>query len=211
MLKLLGLGIILGSCLNKFPIILNIWRSRSTAGLSRTSVYGEISVYLTCALYGALEGYPISAYGENIALTVQSIAILLLIYTYAVVSRGEQVAAVAVAAAYGGAVVALLPPKHYPLLMATAWPVQVFSRGSQIVQTLQLKHTGTQSAITNAMNLAGSCIRIGTTIGEVGWDWAVLMSYALSVALNATQLLQFVMYRENTLRFWKSLQDKKER
>jgi mannose-P-dolichol utilization defect protein 1 len=210
LVKALGLLIILGSFLNKLPIILNIWRSRSTAGLSRASVYGEIAIYLTGALYGALEGYPISAYGENVALTVQSVVIMLLIYAYTVVSMGEQIAAAAVAAAYGAAVVALLPPSHYPLLMAAVWPVQVFSRGSQIVQTFRLKHTGTQSAVTNGMNLAGSCIRIGTTIGEVGWDWAVLMGYALSVALNGTQLMQYVVYRENTLQFWKSLKDKKE-
>lgn len=40
--KGLGIGIILGACLNKLPIIVNLMNSKSTAGLSRTSIYGEI-------------------------------------------------------------------------------------------------------------------------------------------------------------------------
>jgi mannose-P-dolichol utilization defect 1 len=210
LVKLLGLAIIVGSCLNKFPIILNIISTKSTIGLSRAAIYGEIVVYLNCALYGMLESYPMSAYGENVMLTIQSIGILLLIYRHTATSASEQVFAAAVSVAYVTAIITLIPPKYYYVLMASVWPVQVFSRGSQILQTFRLKHTGTQSAVTNGMNLAGSCIRILTTIKEVGWDWAVLMGYVLSVGLNGALLLQFVMYRDNTRQFWLSLKDKKQ-
>jgi mannose-P-dolichol utilization defect 1 len=209
MVKLLGLAIILGSCLNKFPIILNIINTRTTVGLSRAAVYGEIVVYLNCAIYGMLESYPMSAYGENIMLSIQSIAILLLIYRHTATPASEQVLAAAASVAYVTAIVTLIPPEYYYVLMASVWPVQVFSRGSQIIQTFRLKHTGAQSAVTNGMNLAGSCIRILTTIKEVGWDWAVLMGYVLSIGLNGALLLQFVLYRENTCKFWLSLKDKK--
>jgi len=42
--KGVGVGIIVLSCLNKAPIMRNILKSKSTAGLSRASVYGETIV-----------------------------------------------------------------------------------------------------------------------------------------------------------------------
>lgn len=211
--KGLGIGIILGSCLNKTPIMLNILDSKSTVGLSRTAVYGEAIVYLNCALYGLLESYPVSAYGENIAMTIQSILILILLWKYTddpPVSLRERVIACTLAALYVGAIVTLLPFHLYYLLMASIWPIQILSRGSQIRQTFRLRHTGAQSVITTSMNLFGSMVRIGTTIKEVGWDIAVLMGYFLSVALNSIMFAQYWMYRKNTESFLRQLKEKKQ-
>lgn len=40
--KGLGIAIILGACLNKAPVVINILNTKSTEGLSRISIYGEI-------------------------------------------------------------------------------------------------------------------------------------------------------------------------
>lgn len=42
--KSVGVAIIVLSCLNKAPVMRNILKSESTAGLSRASVYGETIV-----------------------------------------------------------------------------------------------------------------------------------------------------------------------
>ena len=59
--KALGMAIIFGSCLNKAPIVINMMKSQSAVGISRTSLYGEALVYANCVLYGILSGYPFTA------------------------------------------------------------------------------------------------------------------------------------------------------
>jgi hypothetical protein len=71
--KALGVAIILGSCINKVPLIMNITKSQSAAGISRNSLYGEALVYGCGVFYGLLHGYPFSSceyYSNNTTLTV---------------------------------------------------------------------------------------------------------------------------------------------
>jgi hypothetical protein len=88
--------------------------------------------------------------------------------------------------------------------------VLITSRGSQIIANQKQKQTGAQSLATTGMNLAGSLVRIATTIKEVGFDWHILRSYGVSVTLNVVLLMQIVGYRENTEKFLQSLKAKKE-
>jgi hypothetical protein len=60
------------------------------------------------------------------------------------------------------------------------------------------------------MSLAGSLIRVLTTIKEVGIDFAVLTGYGLGVLLNLILFLQFFAYRSNTKAFLKELKGKKQ-
>lgn len=59
--KALGVAIILGSCVNKVPLILNMQKSKSADGISRNSLYGEALVYAACVFYGLLHEYPFSS------------------------------------------------------------------------------------------------------------------------------------------------------
>jgi hypothetical protein len=98
-----------------------------------------------------------------------------------------------------------LPESQYYLLMTSIMPILLYSRGSQILQTYQCKHTGAQSIITTTMNLLGGLIRILTTIKEVGWDLNVLGMFGLSLGLNIVCFLQFFYYKENTEKFLQDL------
>lgn len=60
------------------------------------------------------------------------------------------------------------------------------------------------------MNLTGSLVRIATTIKEVGFDFHILRSYGVSVALNTVIFTQILMYKTNTERFLESLKEKKK-
>jgi len=208
--KGLGIAIILGACLNKAPVMLNIWNSKSTAGLSRGSIYGDIIVCANGAFYGLLEGHPLTAFGESIAMTIQSIMIMLLMWRFTdSIQSQEKAIVVAVAAAYIATVTSLPNDKHY-ILMTTVWPVYIYSRGSQIWETCRVKHSGAQSVLTTSLNLVGSLVRILTTIKEVGMDFAVLTGYILGVALNLTLLLLHFYYRKNTEKFLGELMSKKQ-
>lgn len=211
LVKFLGIGIILGACLNKFPMIYNICTFKSTQGLSSASLYADCLVVGNSSVYGILMNYPFTAYGEALALLVQSLAVVALqwIFAHPPVQAMEKAFAVAVAVAYVAGVSYALPEQHYYILMASMWPIQIYAKGAQIYESFRVQHTGAQAIITLLMNITGSAIRILTTLKEVGWDMAMLTGALLSVALNGILLLQYIAYRKNTKEFIRGLEKKK--
>jgi hypothetical protein len=211
--KGLGIAIIAGACFNKAPIMINILNSKSTAGLSRTALYGESICTANAAFYGMLEGHPLTAYGENGALLFQSMAIIFMMWHFTEtpkVSMQERVLAGGFAGVYVVAVTTMLTKDLHYLLMAAIWPVLLYARGSQIMETWQIQHTGANSILTTTLNLVGGMLRILTTIKEVGWDMAVLSGFILSASMNAVVFLQYFYYRSNTEKFMKELKEKKQ-
>lgn len=202
-IKGLGIAIILGSCLNKTPVMMNLYRSKSTSGMSLSSIYGEMIVYINAAFYGILSSHPITAYGENLALFLQSFIIVNLMWEYSqpVASLLERGIVNLVVALYIVFLLTILPPTYYYLLMTSIMPVLLYSRGTQILATYQYQHTGAQSVVTNTLNLVGGLVRILTTIKEVGYDLPILGSYSVSCTLNLIIFLQYFYYRKNTERF----------
>jgi mannose-P-dolichol utilization defect 1 len=206
--KGLGIGIILGSCLNKTPVIYNLYCAKSTSGISLNSVYGESLVYTNAAFYGMLSGYPFTAYGENLALFTQSFVIINLMWAYASppFSYTKRGMALMIFILYGAFLFTTLPQTYYYLLMTSIMPVLIYSRGSQILETYRCQHTGAQSVVTNTVNFLGVMVRILTTIKEVGYDIAMLGSIAVNCTLNLIILLQYFYYRKNTQQFLGDLQ-----
>ena len=208
--KGIGIAIILASCLNKAPIMRNILAARSVEGLSRFSFYGDALVYANGSFYGLLEGHPFTAFGENVALLIQTLLIVALVWRYSKVSAMEKGLVALFATCYVLGVNYVLPSHLHSLLMASITPVYLYARGLQIWETFRAQHTGAQSIVSIAMSLVGSIIRILTTLKEVGMDWAVLGNYSLGVVLNGTCFAQYYYYRRNTERFLQEQQSKKE-
>ncbi len=209
--KALGIAIIAGAFLNKVPIMLNIINSKSAEGLSRSSLYGDTVVIANGAFYGFLEGYPLTAYGENMALLLQTVVIILMIWHYdKTIGMQEHLLVTGVAAGYVVAVGQILPSEYHYILPASIWPILIFSRGTQIWETYTIKHTGSLSIITTSLNVAGSVARIFTTIAEVGWDMVMLSGFFLSSSLNIIMAVQYFLYKKNTEAFLKELRKKKE-
>jgi mannose-P-dolichol utilization defect protein 1 len=197
--KALGMAIILGSCLNKMPIMINMMNNKSAAGISRNSLYGEAIVYACGVFYGFLEGHPFTAYGENISLLIQNAVLVLMAWQFSTspVKIQEKGMVVAGFACYIILVLNFLPESSRYLLMSATWPVMLYARGSQVLETSGVKHTGNLSIVTTSMNLVGALIRIGTTLKETG-DTVVLSGYLLSLALSLAMFVQYWMYLENT-------------
>uniref|UniRef100_A0A7R9WVS7 Solute carrier family 66 member 3 n=1 Tax=Craspedostauros australis TaxID=1486917 RepID=A0A7R9WVS7_9STRA len=206
--KALGVAIILGSCLNKTPIMINVLNSKSAAGLSRNSLYGEVIVYANGAFYGFLEGHPFTAYGENGALLLQNIAIISLAWHFSKVGLQEQILSVVTFAIYSFITLFVMPDEYRSVLITSMWPVLLYARGSQILETFRDKQTGNLSIVTTGLNLVGSLVRIATTLQETG-DFTVMMSFVLSLALNFIMFVQYWMYLENTQKIAAEASDKK--
>lgn len=217
LVKGLGLLIIMGACFSKAPVVMNMIRSKSSTGISRGATYGDVLMCANGALYGLLEGFPFTAYGESIALTVQCTIIVIFVWIYAdsssKVSVFERCAIGISFLMYCIGIYYFLPKHLHYLLVASNWPVLIYSRALQIMENIKIQHTGSQSIVTDGISVVGGVIRIVTTIQEVGWDITVITGFGLSVFLNMTLVLQNVYYRKNTEKFLQSLQvgnDKKE-
>jgi mannose-P-dolichol utilization defect protein 1 len=211
-MKLLGMLIIVGSMLNKAPLFLNILKTKSVAGMSPPAVYSECLMYANAGFYSYLQGNPFTAYGETLLITFQSVIVILLMWKFKVqpkVSMQERMVVSALFAIYLS-VVFSLPTDQLYLLLSINMPVTFFSRGSQIYCYHSVKHTGSQSVITNIMNFTGSAIRVMTTINLVGFDIPMLAGYGISLLLNSIMIAQFVIYKENTATYFKELEAKKK-
>ena len=210
--KALGVAIILGSCLNKTPIMKNIWSSQSATGISRSSLYGEALVYANSAIYGLLEGHPFTAYGENGALLCQNAILIGMSWKFSTVaiSSLEKLSIVVVASIYLFVTTTLLPESLRYLLPASVGPILLYARGSQVVETFSVKHTGNLSVVTTSMNLAGGLARVGTTLKETG-DMTVLAVFLLSVGLNLIMFIQYWVYRSNTTKLAEEMKSKKKK
>lgn len=209
--KGLGIAIILGAFLNKAPVILNIMSSKSVAGLSKTGVYGDVLLCSNTAIYSFLKGFPITAYGENIALVLQSLVIVVMMWQLNHDTKAKEV--IMASTLFLGYLVCslfLLPEEYWYILMTSVLPVIILSRGSQIIETFRVKHTGAQSIITMTMNLAGGTIRILTTLNEIGWDMNVLNGYFLGFSTNFVMFSQYWYYKRNTETFLSELNEKKK-
>ncbi|PWN92232.1 hypothetical protein FA10DRAFT_259461 [Acaromyces ingoldii] len=81
--KGLGLGIILFGSILKLPQIVKIVRASSGRGISLAMYSLEVVAYTISLAYAYRRRLPFSTYGENASLTVQNMAITLLLLYYA--------------------------------------------------------------------------------------------------------------------------------
>lgn len=70
------------SCINKAPVISNMVKSQSAAGLSVTAAYGEVIMYSNAAFYNLLRGNAFTAYGETMMLVFQTLIIVALVFWF---------------------------------------------------------------------------------------------------------------------------------
>ena len=210
--KGIGIGIIIASCINKAPVIRNILKSKSVAGLSVGSAYGEVIMYSNAAFYNILRGNPFTAYGETFSVLIQQMVVVSLIWAYSKPNIKKDI----ILALFGYTlylvgvfqVLGTMYTDYIYILMVYNPVVLVSTRGAQIRTNYKNKQTGAQSIATTGMNLAGSLVRIATTIKEVGWDFHILRSYGTSITLNAILFTQ--IYKANTAKFLRELKEKKK-
>jgi len=209
--KAIGIAIICFASVNKAPVFFNILNTQSGAGISMGSVYAEMIMYSNAAFYGVLRGNPFTSYGENLIVTLQTLGVVMILWKYKKdpsISTLQRLMAMAVYAMYASAVFTFLTPEQYHYLHMCNWGALLYARGSQIVSTIFVQHTGNQSIWTILMNMSGSVVRIATTLKEVGWDFALLSGYLLSAGLNLVLVLQYFYFRKNTDEFLKTLKTK---
>lgn len=194
--KLLSYAIICGAVLVKVPQIINIIRSRSTAGLAASMYALENVGYLVTVLYNVRQGYAFSTYGETCFLMIQGIVLIALFGIFNN-RMSFSVGLYAFYAALAYYMWELAPVSQLPLLQTMTIPIFAASRLPQIFSNFSNKSTGVLSVITVSLNAAGSLARVFTTLTEVQ-DQVVLAGMLASATMNVIILVQVIMYWNNT-------------
>ncbi|KAG8834646.1 hypothetical protein FRC17_007948 [Serendipita sp. 399] len=202
--KGLGVAIVLGGAVMKIPQLLLILRARHARGLSLPAFALETLAYLITLVYAYRNSYPFSTYGENLFLTIQNVAITLLIIYYLPRTQSHlttkraksNMPSVLVA---GIATIAitytlLVIPMHLmQLLQLGTVPISLFSKIPQISENYRNKSTGQLSVFAVASQVFGCAARLFTTATEMG-DALVFAGFALAFVLNVALGLQIWMY-----------------
>ncbi|TFJ86370.1 hypothetical protein NSK_002578 [Nannochloropsis salina CCMP1776] len=194
----LSMGIIAGACFLKIPQLLTILKHQSVAGLSPLSIYAEITSGLGMVLYNLHANTPFLYYGETVAVLLQNLLLLLLLWRYASppTSLSDRLVPSAIVLALG--TVGWSLPEHKEWIVRATLPLVVAMRLPQILTNWSNRHTGQLAALTALMALAGSLARLFTTLKELGPKDPQLLVYALSFSLNAVVMAQIVWYRQAT-------------
>jgi hypothetical protein len=164
---------------------------------------GEAVVYANGSLYGYLLQYPFSSYGENVSLLCQNVVLIAMAWGFSAKTSTptmfqERLLVIGAFIWYVVAIVKYLPDEYRYILMSFTWPVMLYARGTQVLETYRVQQTGNLSIVTTSMNLFGSLIRIMTTLQETG-DLVVLGGYLLSGGLSLIMFVQYWWYWENTM------------
>ena len=190
--RLLGYLMTLGSLLLYSPMILQVVRSRSGAGLSATSWTMSAFGFAGALVYQASCGYPINTYGELIALTIQSVALLVLILAYDRKVQASTLTAGTVA--FGAAIFALItraPRALLRVLQAVSGSMLAVAILPQLYLNFQSRTCG-WSRISALLSTGGNSIRIYTTL-SITKDKLVLAGFIAGFTLNLVLLTQTIV------------------
>jgi len=192
--KVLGLGIVAGSSLVKFPQVMKIMFGGSAEGISFLSVFLELVAITFSGVYSYASGFPFSAYGESVFLAIQTALIAMLVLWF---SSGK-LKALVFTVLYAAAVYAAMDPKICPVSLlwygqAANIPMIILGKFIQILSNFRNGHTGQLSAITCFLLALGAIARIFTSIQETG-DQLVILTYICSSTVNSIIALQVIWY-----------------
>ncbi|KAF7315908.1 Mannose-P-dolichol utilization defect 1 protein-like protein [Mycena indigotica] len=195
--KGLGIGIVVGGSIMKVPQLLLIVKAKSARGLSLPAYLLETLSYAITLVYSHRNGFPFSTYGENLFLTLQNIAITLLIILYAPRSASSDKTPSAIMTFLALSVfflgTALAPPSILALLQLTTLPLSLFSKLPQIRQNYSAQSTGQLSAFAVISQVAGTAARLFTTATEVS-DPIIVAGFGLALVLNLILGAQLWMF-----------------
>uniref|UniRef100_A0A1B6FQ98 Mannose-P-dolichol utilization defect 1 protein homolog n=1 Tax=Cuerna arida TaxID=1464854 RepID=A0A1B6FQ98_9HEMI len=191
--KGLGLAIVAGSLMVKFPQIIKIWSNKSAAGLSFLSVLLDLYAVTTGVAYSYAKGFTFSAWGDSLFLLIQTlvIAVLVLHYNYStnLASAFLAVFSVTLYTLLSG----LTSIDFLWTLQAASVPIMFAGKMVQAYTNYSNGGTGQLSAMTCVMLLLGTTARIFTSVQETG-DTVIITIYALATLGNAILVGQFVYY-----------------
>lgn len=202
MIKLLGYGIIVAGSIVKLPQVLKIYKAKNGVGISLFGVILELMAITFNASYSLRNNFPLSAWGECIALGLETLMIAYMVLWYDGFKLSRPLSFLM---AYGGVLYCLTHPTM--LCNDALWYLQssvvylaVSGKLLQAYKNYKSQHTGQLSAISAWAIFAGSLARILTTIQETG-DLLTTITFICSSCANAIIATQVLWYWKSTQAF----------
>lgn len=206
--KLIGYAIIVGASAVKIPQVLKIFKAKSGAGITVVGVILELLAITFNSCYSIRNNFPFSAWGEAIFLAIETALIAFLVLWY----DGHKGKAISIMTIYSAIVYCLLNVVSKDIMwwcQSTVLYLAVSGKLFQAVKNYKAQHTGQISAITAWAILAGSVMRIFTTIQETG-DKLTAVTFAAGALANALIAFQVVYYWTLTQKFLEKGRKKKD-
>ncbi|TYH17802.1 hypothetical protein ES288_A05G219400v1 [Gossypium darwinii] len=192
--KLLGYAIVAASTTVKLPQILKIVNHKSVRGLSLIAFELEVVGYTIALAYCLHNGLPFSAYGELVFLLIQALILVAVIYYYSKpVGITTWIRALLYCAVAPTILAGQIDPILFEALYASQHAIFFFARVPQIWKNFSNKSTGELSFLTCSMNVAGSLVRVFTSLQEKA-PTMVLLGSVLGIATNGAVLSQIILY-----------------
>lgn len=192
--KLLGYAIVAASTTVKLPQILKIVNHKSVRGLSLIAFELEVVGYTIALAYCLHNGLPFSAYGELVFLLIQALILVAVIYYYSKpVGITTWIRALLYCAVAPTILAGQIDPILFEALYASQHAIFFFARVPQIWKNFSNKSTGELSFLTCLMNVAGSLVRVFTSLQEKA-PAMVLLGSVLGIATNGAVLSQIILY-----------------
>lgn len=221
---LLGALIVAASSVIKIPQIKKITapptvlqRVALAQGVPQSSVRLEALSQLIHVTYNQRSRKSFVMYGESLLLGIQNAALLLILEYYKLRKEGENAksgserdqviqalkglakpAAIIIGAVF--LVNKIIPLGGIGLLQILCIPLSIAAKIPQIQRNKELKSTAHLSLITISANVAGSLIRVFTTVSNFKkgrtTDLVLLSGYLTSFALNSVLMGQIIKYKQ---------------
>lgn len=128
------------SCINKAPVISNMVKSQSAAGLSVTAAYGEVIMYSNAAFYNLLRGNAFTAYGETMMLVFQTLIIVALVFWFRR-TGGDKIGVGQMGFALGGYLVYLFVVFRGKMSTQSLFPYTPINMMFLLINSADTRHT----------------------------------------------------------------------
>jgi uncharacterized protein with PQ loop repeat len=193
----LGYVMFAGALLIFMPMILQVARARSGAGISLSTWILSFCGYVGCLMYQSSRGYPLSTYVELLALSVQSALLMALLLVF---DRGVRPTAVlggigALCAGFYG-FFKRAPARLLASLQAVSSAILALAMLPQLALAYRTGTCG-YSRITALLGVGGNAVRVFTTL-QLTKDALVLVGFLGGLSLNLMLLAQTFLYPNPT-------------
>eukprot|EP01053_Blabericola_migrator_P004948 Blabericola_migrator_1__4947@NODE_257_length_10777_cov_171_650047_g215_i0_p5_GENE_NODE_257_length_10777_cov_171_650047_g215_i0NODE_257_length_10777_cov_171_650047_g215_i0_p5_ORF_typecomplete_len254_score32_90PQloop/PF04193_14/1e07PQloop/PF04193_14/3_1e10MtN3_slv/PF03083_16/0_00066MtN3_slv/PF03083_16/1_4ER_lumen_recept/PF00810_18/0_38_NODE_257_length_10777_cov_171_650047_g215_i025503311 len=210
----LNTGLLLGGIAVQLPQIYKILANKSVAGLSEISWVVQVFSTGAYVAFNYILGYPFMTWGDAFFAVLEYCIIVGCCWVYAPPADARLRQLRMAYCATGLILTVMTLTKIMPGWLVTVlgiapMPMVIAGRLPQIMLNHQQKHTGQLSVESLAMQVAGNSARIISTLVMVP-DLVVLMSHVVAMIFNGIPLVQVLMYWENTQKFLKKGEFKKD-
>ena len=198
--KTLGYVTIIGACMYKMPIVMNMIRSKSGNGLDPTSVYLETIAMICMVFYNFQKQNDFSTYGDNISAALQTMVIILLMWAYGIDGKKlglPHILTVLILSSVFFVALVTLPVEYLNYIAVASSVISTVAKCPQIIRNFKTKAIGVQSWVTTLTALLGVLAKLFINIRETPDDIILIGGTLLLLLLNTTLLIQSLIYKKD--------------